>query len=53
MKLENNWKFNFKIWMKVDEVYLEVENVPSTKMVRRFQLKSCHLNVGWKIDMCK
>ncbi len=53
MKLKNSWKFNFEILMKVDELHLKVENVLSTKMVYHFQLKSCHLNVGWKIDMCR
>jgi hypothetical protein len=53
MKLENSWKFNFEIWMKADEFHLEVENDLSIKMVCRFQLKSYHLNVSWKIDMCK
>jgi hypothetical protein len=53
MKFENIWKFNFEIWMKANELHLEIENVPLTKMVGCFQLKSCHLNVGWKIDMCK
>jgi hypothetical protein len=45
MKLQNSWKFNFEIWTKVDELHLEVKNVPLTKMVCCFQLKSCHLNV--------
>jgi hypothetical protein len=53
LKLENSWKFNFEIWMKVDEFHLEVKNVLSTKTVRHFQLKSCHFNVGWKFDTCK
>jgi cell division protein FtsB len=52
MKLENSWKFNFEIWMKVDEFHQEVKNVSLTEMIHHFQLKSYHLNVGWKIDMC-
>jgi hypothetical protein len=52
LKLENSWKFNFEIWMKV-EFHPEVENVLLTEMVRYFQLKFCHFNVGWKINMCK
>jgi hypothetical protein len=53
LKLENSWKFNFEIWMKVDELHSEVWNVLSIKLVYRFQLKSCHLDVGWKIDTCR
>jgi hypothetical protein len=49
MKLENSSKFNFKIWTKMDEFHLEVENVSLTKMVCHFQLKSCYLMLVEKL----